>query len=51
VAPGTGVDPTNSPTGKKQELDISMGTNMDPTNLGAKPQRTVSTRIVEEKLL
>ena len=37
--------------GESGKLDVTVGTNIDPTNVGASPMRTVSTRIVAEKLL
>jgi hypothetical protein len=37
--------------GSEGSFDVAIGTNIDPADIGAKPLRTVSTRIVGEKLL
>lgn len=45
------VLPRDTSTGATPGIDVNVGTDLDPTDPVAKPQRTVATRIVEEKLL
>jgi len=45
------VLPRQTTTGSGGGVDVNVATDLDSTDLGAKPQRTVRTRLVDETLL